>query len=317
MTAITAKRAARRGVSLAFPLALVLCWSVLAACAAAKEGISFRFAPPTGTTCIETLQTTKVAKLSTGQTRTDVGRVKGKSVYSKTPRGYRLAQTALEVSATRDGRPMPDPVTEALKGLTVTYDIDARGQLTAIHGLDKVIARVEKSVGPQAAQAMAGLLNEEALTNKERSEWEGRIGSFAGERAVIGDVWIGTDEFPLPNGETVTFYLVTKLVGRVKSAGHDCVKMRFSYNSDAAALAKLAGKTAREIAAAAGRPELPATATEMLIVGSGERVIDPATMLIYAETTERTITMPIQSPQGEVTATIREKRVYSFQYGAK
>jgi hypothetical protein len=317
MAVIMAKRAARRGLLVSLPLALCLCWSILVACAAVKERVAFRFAPPNGTTCIETVQTTKVSKLSTGQTRTDAGRVKGKSVYSKTAGGYRLAQTALEVSATRDGSPMPDPISTALKGLTVTYDIDARGQLTAIHGLDKVVARVEKAVGPQAMQAMAGLLNEEALANKERSEWEGRIGAFVGKQAKIGDVWSGTDEFPLPNGETVTFYSATKLIGRVKVAGHDCVKLRISYNSDAAALAKLAGTTAAQIAAAVGRPELAPVPTGMAVVGSGERVIDPATMLIYSETIDRTVTMPMQSPQGAVTATVREKRVYSFNYGAK
>jgi hypothetical protein len=47
----------------------------------------------------------------------------------------------------------------------------------------------------------------------------------------------------------------------------------------------------------------------------GERVIDPATMLIYAESLSRTIKMRTEAPgQEPVWTTMQEKREYRFAY---
>jgi hypothetical protein len=50
--------------------------------------------------------------------------------------------------------------------------------------------------------------------------------------------------------------------------------------------------------------------------GGGERLIDPATMLIYRETSTRTIKMPMNVPgRGIVTVRAQETRGYSYDYG--
>ena len=50
------------------------------------------------------------------------------------------------------------------------------------------------------------------------------------------------------------------------------------------------------------------------IAGKGERIIDPATMLIYSETVERTTKMMMAVPgQGEVEMTSVDKREYGYE----
>jgi hypothetical protein len=52
-------------------------------------------------------------------------------------------------------------------------------------------------------------------------------------------------------------------------------------------------------------------------VGSGERLVDPATMLFYSETLTRTIQVPMEVPgQGKVPTTLEEKKTYHFDYGS-
>lgn len=118
------------------------------------------------------------------------------------------------------------------------------------------------------------------MVARERAEWEGRVGWFAGKKAAIGDVWEVESDFALPTGGTIKYRTKIEFAERVSVAGRECVRVRYTYDTG------------------------PGSA--MRVEGGGERVVDPATMLIYSETLERTMHTP-QARQ-------RETRAYRHEY---
>jgi len=282
---------------------------------ASGQEFEFRFNPPDSVAFLRTVKNTKVQSMDSLESRTDVTEGTERIVITKTPDGYKVSSTALSSSMTRNGITVNDPIMSQFLNMTVTYDLDAEGQLLAVHGYDKVINKMKESLPPEAVKSLAAVLNEDALINKEAAEWNGRIGGFIGRTAKIGDVWTSTDEFPLPTGEAITSYSATKFVEDVKCGSHDCISIQFWYNSDAGALQSLVGEMASDVADSAGAPQLAPEISGASIIGEGERIIDPATMLIYSEKVSRTMKMQIEAPgRGKVMVTSQEVREMSFDY---
>lgn len=131
--------------------------------------------------------------------------------------------------------------------------------------------------------------------------------------AEIGDVWAGVEETPLPVGGTMTFYSVTKLAEQVKFDDVDCVRLEFSFNSDAEELKNFMGDMWEDLADMVDMEAAPSVSGSK-IAGKGERIIDPATMLIYSEAVERTMKMMMAVPgQGEVEMSSVDKREHGYE----
>jgi hypothetical protein len=167
---------------------------------------------------------------------------------------------------------------------------------------------------PEMVKSLASVINEDAMIDKEATEWDARISSFVGQTVKMGDLWTSTDELALPTGQSVVYHTATKFVEKVKCGTHDCVRIQFWYNSDAGALQAFVGKVLNDFADSAGTPQVKEISGAE-IVGEGERIIDPTTMLIYAESISRTVTMQMDVPgKGKVTVTGRETREIIFDY---
>jgi hypothetical protein len=280
-------------LALALVLLPVLAWSD-------AESVTFRFAPPDGTTFVQTLVTTKTTEIGS-QKQTDVTRSKVRLRFEKKPQGFLLTGTPLSMTLERNGQAVENPLLDVLSQTVITYRIDPQGKLVAIQGYGDFQDRLFKALPPQAARALSKVVNEEGMVAREKAEWAGRIGDFSGNTLELGASWTATSPFDLPSGEQIQFYTRTDLVGKEKCGARDCVRIRFRYDTDAAALGAVAGKVVQEVAGA------PVKVGKMGLSGSGERLVDPNTLLVHAETLERTITL-------EGGTTVREKREYSFEF---
>jgi hypothetical protein len=284
--------------------------------ATSAQPVTFRFDPPDRTSFVQTVRTDKTTTMGSLGTRTEVSESKTKIVIKKTPRGYTLVGTPLSGTLIRDGKKVEHPVLAMLSEVVVTYELDRQGQIQSIKGYDTLIEKMKATLPPAAVQSLSSVLSEEALVNKEKADWDGRISSFVGQKAEIGDAWTSTDRYPMPTGGAVEFFSATKLAGQARAGGKDCVRIQFSYNSDANALKKFIGKIGKDISGITKSAVMKPGAGAATIVGSGERLIDPATMLIYSGTLTRTIKMPMEVPgQGQVPTTLVEKKEYQFDYG--
>lgn len=287
------------------PAALFAVILLLPLAAWSAESVTFRFAPPDGTTFVQTLVTTKTLDAGVTGKRTDVQRSETRLRFDKTGDGWTLTATPISMTMTRDGQAVQNPVLEAMLGSVITYRLDAQGNIVAIRGFGEVQERLLKALPPEAAQAVAKLVNEEAMVAKERAEWAGRIGDFAGQSFELGSSWTSEAPFALPTGEEIQFYTRTEIAEKARCGDKDCVRIRFRYDTDASALGAKVGQSMNEISKEAGGPEVQIK--KMTITGGGERLIDPATMLIHSETLERTTNM-----EGMGVST--EKREYTFDY---
>ena len=157
--------------------------------------------------------------------------------------------------------------------------------------------------------------NEESMINKSKAEWNARISDFAGQTVALGEFFSGEGKFPLPNGETVTFFSIVQVADTVTFNGVACVKIRFKNSSNPADLAKFMDKTVDELKDIFDFSANKDVDTKILITGEGYRIIDPKTMLIYYEINNRSIDIIDQEigDESREVSTIETKE-YKYEY---
>jgi hypothetical protein len=311
-------------VAAALGLSLLRAGSV----AAAEQ---FQFNPPEGTTYVLSVRTTRVTTLGALGKRTEDRETSERVQITRTPDGFSLTGTGISGTLNRDGEKVESPIFKMLTGITVTTEVDGRGQVKSMRGFDQFIRKLQSALPPGVLETMPpGVISEEAMVNRETAEWNGRISSFVGREVKVGDVWKSTERYELPTGGVANYQTTTRIVGREQFNGQDCVRIRFSYTAAAPGTAAALGTTAPVpllggTAGAGKKPRGKASAGKtnrtkprpgtMSITGGGDRLIDPATMLIYAEFLTRTIKMPIDvRGRGKVASTMVEKKQYRYQY---
>jgi len=275
------------------------------------SSIQFEFNPPDGAVYEQTSTRTRTLEMASGP-RTDVSETKSRETVSKTGDGFAIKSKFLHSTISRDGQPIANPISAAMEGLEVTFSIGPDGQLREIKGFSGIIDAVKAKFPGPVAQMMIPLFNEDSLVQRERAEWEGRVGGFVGKSAEIGDVWTGEDDYPLPTGGKAKFYSATTFDSFVDCGGKKCVLVKFAYNSSSEDLAKLVGKAADSLAKNAGaEPGVATLASGVEITGSGQRIVEPSTMIIHSEKVERTIKLEMDiAGQGPQPATMHEIREY-------
>lgn len=301
----------------AIALLLTLAASVLSAWAGAPKNpdmISFRYAPPDGT-FIETI-TMRREKIFEGMSsQVDRRESKANITIRHSDDGYLVTAKPLSMEMTRDGKAVRDPLSELLKDVVVTYRIGRDGHIEEIDGYGDLLEKVRESFPKPVAESLAPILNEQALTSREIAEWNGRIGDFAGSEFQVGESISAEVPFTLPNGVSIVYFMETSFPGWEPCPAGSCARVVVQYDSDATALQqKLMGTLAKLTAGAESKPA-PPSVSGARIEGSGSRLIDPSTMLIYEESVSRTMRVTMEVPgRGPVPVTVKEERTYSFSY---
>lgn len=300
----------RLGVLTSF---FIVCYCGLVFTATAQE-IFFRFDPPEDFPAyISTFKSKRITDMGILGKRTVASEGKAKITVRKGPDGYSVAFTPLSFTMTEDGEPVDNPILAFVQNIAVTYELDGDGELVGINGLESLFEEFIASLSPGLPPNVAEMLNEDAFRYKTVQEWEARIGQFVGADVEIGDVWAGVEQVPLPVGGSMRFYSVTKFAEQVKFDGVDCVRIQFSFNTDADALKDFMGAVWEDLADMVGTEEKPSVSNSE-VVGKGERIIDPTTMLIYSETSERTFKTTVDMPGHKVVEMIMiEEREYGYE----
>jgi hypothetical protein len=298
-------------------MAVVIANLIVSPNIAFAEDVTFKFNPPDSITFIQNLKTTTTTDMGSASRRNEVTESTIKITLFKTIDGYRVIAAPESVKTTLNAQPIENPILSLLQSAVVTYNLNKNGQVLSVSGYEKLIDMMKGSFPQQLWASVSSYLDPATLSNKDAAEWNGRIGSFVGQTVKIGEAWpVVKDSFAIPSSGTVYFYSTTKVAEKSKCGNIDCVKVMFQYNSDGKALFDFIGNTSNELARALGDSTSKMVLSGGKIAGSGERLIDPKTMLIYSETLERTITTKnTAAGQGDTPITQTEKREYSFDYG--
>jgi hypothetical protein len=279
----------------------------------AAESVRFVFAPRHGTRATVVTEMTR-KKFFAGRSQFDKSTTYEDRRFKKVAGGYQMIAVLKVVFCNRDGVEYLDPALLALSSVPLTFIIDNSGRITSIKGFDKVVAAFKKNWPPEAVAGAGSALSEEALSRRQIEEWNARIGDFVGKTARVGEAWNGESEYALPNGKSIKSHTTIKFVGWRMVAGRRCLRIRYVYSSDASALSGLLDKMIGDIyrSLQTKRPKLAIRGAQ--IQGAGERLMDPATMLIYGETSLRVTRMQTGTGASQRPITVVERRDYKYRY---
>jgi hypothetical protein len=288
---------------------------LLAGAAAPVAAQEFRFNPPDGTTYVETLRITRENHLGWLGDQTESLETTARVRITRTSEGYTAAATLLSVRITEDGRELESPLLVLPIGKTFTYDIDAIGRIRAIRGMDELMAELSAAVPDEEEDdSYVNLMADTGVVAGETEDWHSRIGSLVGRSFQIGSLWSTAEQLALPMNRKLAYTTTTRVIGKEKQNGRECVRLRFTSTSSPRA-PRATGKRAKTVAARRRPVRASSTTPGVSILETGERVVDPRTMLIYAESSTRTLKMKIDVLGEEnVPTTMIEKRQYRYQY---
>lgn len=277
--------------------------------------VDFRFNPPSGTVFVERLTHLRIRDLGgeEGDPRRrmeDVTESKTQYEITETEAGYMVTATPLMVANRRDGKPFPNPLMTAMAEIPIKLYLDKTGKALRATGFESVQEKIADHFPESTAQSVLRLVNPTSLSRKAVAEWNGRIGDFAGIKKEVGDAWAWTEGVPLPTGATAPMDAAVKIEERLQRGPRVLVRLRFSYDSDAEALSEFVGATVEELGL---KPKQPGT-QELVVKGAGERLIDPSTLLIYSETSERRMEMDMRVGREQVKGVVYEKKDYAYEF---
>lgn len=297
----------------------------LAPVVSAAESVQFTFDPPTPLTYRETVRTTRSDEGPQGPGREITVISRSEIELIQEGEGYKMTVRSEPPKQVRAGREMSmqsNPIMKAIENAVFTYTLDGDGHIQSVEGYEEVVAKIQQitmSLMEQIPEAQRGrfartvqnmmeMIQPEALVERMRAEWDGRVAEFDGLELEVGETYTSESEFPLPTGGTVKYLNAVKFAGLVPCGDDQCAKIVYQYDTDPSALNDFVGETLEALGG-----EGPSN-TE--ISGEGERVIDPDTLLIQSETQKRKIVMTMTGRNGEeATMTRNETREFTYDYG--
>jgi hypothetical protein len=257
--------------------------AALPATAAAQE-ISFSFNPPLDHPLTQRLHRTRTLRTGTRPVSIEEVDLTLQIRVQSTVAGYLLVSTPLAVRTTRNGAPYTDPRFAQLKGLTVVTEVDHDGRLIAVRGLDRLARRLRRLPG-------VPVMSEAALVQQEVAQWYDRFGAFAGRQVGLGELWLSQQPYPLPDGHRGSLWTATRFDRLVPCGTQTCLAIDYVASTDLDDLTDaVADADPRRSLRPARSPQ------SVAIAGHGRRLVDPTTMLIYAETREHTVRLRRRLP---------------------
>lgn len=297
-----------------FATSLALALLALATPARAQL-VAFQFAPPDGLTFVRTVSheqkreapgSPPVARYVVSRSETKIVRKGG---------GYEMTVRPIGTAVFRDGERIRDPAFLEVANTRLTFALDSDGRVESLTGFEDLHERLARVLPPDEFERQKAFYDPKALALREISEWEGRVARLSGVRSEVGKGWGSREVAPLPTGDSVEFSTGTKIEERTQCGRRICVRLRFSYDTDASAVAAFLGETVEQLPERA-RPN-EAQVAEVEIEGGGERTLDPSTLTIRHEVVGRELRVKVRAPGAAepVETRIVERKEYTYEYG--
>jgi hypothetical protein len=143
----------------------IICLATVAACG---QTIHFRYNPPDGMQSVEVSKRTRIMEMGDDK-RIEVTETKALTHVEKRAGGYIINSRFLSLSTERNGRPVANPMADAMRGLEVQFLTDSEGRLREIQGFDKLLDVIRSKFPPAVVKTMAPLFNPDVLINREAS----------------------------------------------------------------------------------------------------------------------------------------------------
>ncbi len=284
----------------------------------AAAPVKFTFAPPTPLTYVEESVTRRATIVSGQDAGVEEATVRMKTTVTKEGEGFKISAEPQSPVLTRGGKPVKDKVWDVLSATPVTYHLDSAGKLKSIEGYAGVLAAASKVASKEVRKTLEAAMNEKSLVEKETAQWNSRIGDFIGREAAANSVWVTEGVYPLPDGTVANFFVVTLFDRVLEQDGRKLAKLRFFLTADRDTIQTRVNDMARDVVKGVPQPRPLINPPGFAISGQGERLVDPATMIVYSEkgTREILVSLPGRDKDSAIPVLIQETRQSRMLPGA-
>ncbi|MGE0269358.1 MAG: hypothetical protein AB7S78_12985 [Candidatus Omnitrophota bacterium] len=283
--------------------------------AAAQETVRFVFNPPDGISYRETYSAQRTKEFGSLKKQVDQTEGTVKVVIKKTEQGYSLKAVPLLITMTRDGQPVPDSITQPMFDMKYDLHLDPDGHFVYVNGFEEFVEKMKAGLPANTPAEILKSISVEAMVNKEKAEYNGRVGDFIGREITVGETWLSESQFTLPDGNTIEFTAIFILRDMVPCGQTRCARIEFQYDANPAGLTKFMDGMYGGIKEMADGALDAVDLGDVKLSGSGVRLIDPQTMLIYSEEMNRLFETPMTLANGaKIPVTMTEVKQYGYKY---
>lgn len=283
----------------------------------APESVTFTYNPPTPLSYVEKTVSRRLIAAGGAPSITEEVTGQVRFTVKHDADGYVITSDPVSYELKRDDKVVKDPVLDVVQSTRVTYHLDKDGRLKAINGYEKVLEAARKAAPKDMKNLLYPLMNESALVERESIQWNARIGQLIGQTGHPGSIWIGESAFAMPDGALARYYVVTYLDGYTEQNGKKLARLRLLFTNERDKIRqKLSDFIRRDVPDVPQVRYLPAV-KGFSIEGSGERLIDPSTMLIYSEKASRNVSWLVKAGKDASSPVlVQESREYTIEYGS-
>ncbi len=276
---------------------------------------TFTYNPPDGTRYLLTVKNTSTYAADSKTIMQGVGLARSRFSIQKTGSGWTAVKIPISLSMKVDNKNFNDPSSKILEGIIVTYDILPGGALAVIKGYENLDEKISETYTGDLAESVSAVISREIMEQTERLEWEKRITSFAGKNAQPGTTDIKMDSFNTPDGKKIEYFNAYKIADSNEYPEPGLVRIDFCFSTDKRDIAEFFGRSVDDVFGAGTPFSDFSEITLEDFEGSGYRIIDPGTMMIYHEYTKiETKIMMMLSPKVTKAVDMRREVEYSFEY---
>lgn len=275
--------------------------------------VAFRLAPPDGTMVEEHVTRVVGSDYGSRGTRIDVLNAVSVQKYMKSEEDtYRIRVDIQGISALKNGKPVVNPIVEAMRNARLFYVIDPSGRVARIEGMDGV-AKILKSHIPKQklTPEVEKAISAEDMEQKEMADWNARFGSWNRQFFLPGKMYYGIGTYTLEPGMFIRYGISAKVIPDIScyegAKIRNCVKVRFEYATEPDLIEKGRMASIREAAEFMKRGDVVGGMLE----GHLERIVDPSTLLIYSEVQKKTVLFPLSVSD---TEEIRVRRIERTEF---
>jgi hypothetical protein len=295
------------------PSIALFAWAACPAPAAAKT-IEFRFKPTNGGAYLQHTKMTRRNTPAGADAVVDVAEWSANLTVKKFVNGYSLNSKPIKWALSRNGVEEDPAFVKRFSSVEIVHLLDLEGRLRDVRNLENVLGRFDERYPRGTVRSLEPLLMG-AVVNRPYADWDGNLATLAGRNVEIGDVVVSKARVSVPGFGDMPFYAAMKFVEWVGHQGIDCVRIEIAYNSNPEALRPIAGNALREFVAEGDQgSSIVQLSAGVELTGTGEWIIDPATMDLYAEKVSRRIDRETTAAGiGPVMNVVEETREYSIE----
>ncbi|MFZ1682970.1 MAG: hypothetical protein WAU88_02460 [Candidatus Zixiibacteriota bacterium] len=266
----------------------------------ASGGDLLKFNPPASVSLKVTSRTIRVeSRNGLRLADTTVSEAAGK--ITRTAGGWAVTTTVKSIRITPGTDSLKKTLSDLLIGTETSLYINSQGMALSASGYDQMLARLDSGVQTPMKSAIRQVFTPRALAEREQREWNVRVGEIVGRPLTIGHIETRRADNSAEAGPRVSLLSATIIEDTIRLDGVLCLQVGVYSDSDPARLADALHRSVPEVVALFHLSDSAVAGLkqrEMEYSSHLHITMDAATLLVRAETMERTMTVAVPGKDG-------------------